>query len=142
DADEQAQNARNLLHDSGLTNDNVKVVQVVDPRGIYLIEAPDDLSEGDLSQELSVVPGFAGVVEHEELQLPAGTVAPDGTFIGGPGLDDAPSDDSGDSPSPSSWLATTTLAPSTIGTMMLLPNGNVLAEGSGVTNTWYQLTPA
>ena len=35
-----------------------------------------------------------------------------------------------------------TAAPVALGTMMLLPNGNVMAQAAGVTNTWYQLTPS
>jgi hypothetical protein len=39
----------------------------------------------------------------------------------------------------SSWTEITT--PQPLGTMMLLTNGVVLAEGSGVSNTWYKFKP-
>ena len=42
------------------------------------------------------------------------------------------------------WTQLTNQPTTPIGTMMLLPNGTVMAQGAGgdqVTNTWYQLTP-
>src|SRR5208282_2380495 len=39
------------------------------------------------------------------------------------------------------WTQLTNLAPSTIGTMLLLPDGTVMAQGGGITNTWFKLTP-
>jgi hypothetical protein len=39
------------------------------------------------------------------------------------------------------WTAFTNPAPQGIGTMMLLSDGSVLAQGAGVTNQWYKLTP-
>jgi hypothetical protein len=39
------------------------------------------------------------------------------------------------------WTALTNLAPEAIGTMMLLSDGTVMAEGNGQTNHWYNLTP-
>src|SRR5882757_2159419 len=44
----------------------------------------------------------------------------------------------------SNWTALTNLAPARIGTMMLLTDGTVMAQGGGggfVTNTWFRLTP-
>jgi hypothetical protein len=40
----------------------------------------------------------------------------------------------------SNWTAVTA-APSTIGTMMLLTDGTVIAQQAGITNTWFKLTP-
>src|SRR5262249_55224877 len=40
-----------------------------------------------------------------------------------------------------SWSTLTNLAPSSTGTMMLLTDGTVLAQQSGVSNGWYKLTP-
>jgi hypothetical protein len=39
------------------------------------------------------------------------------------------------------WSTLANLAPAGTGTMMLLPNGTVMAEGPGQTSTWYKLTP-
>src|SRR4051812_38852101 len=39
------------------------------------------------------------------------------------------------------WTAFTNLAPGGVGTMMLLSDGSVMAQGSGVSNSWYKLTP-
>ena len=39
------------------------------------------------------------------------------------------------------WTAAASLAPSGIGTMMLLSDGRVMAQGGGVTKQWYQLAP-
>ena len=39
------------------------------------------------------------------------------------------------------WTAMTNTAPAGLGTMILLTDGSVMAEGPGVTNTWYKLTP-
>src|SRR5262249_59621250 len=40
-----------------------------------------------------------------------------------------------------SWIPVANLAPSTIGTMMLLSDGTVMAQGGGQVNTWFKLTP-
>ena len=40
-----------------------------------------------------------------------------------------------------SWTRLAHAAPSMIGTMVLLSDGTVLAEGGGTVNTWYKLTP-
>jgi hypothetical protein len=39
------------------------------------------------------------------------------------------------------WTALSNLAPEAIGTMMLLSDGTVMAEGNGQTTHWYNLTP-
>ena len=39
------------------------------------------------------------------------------------------------------WTPLANPAPTGIGTMLLLSNGTVMAQGAGVTNTWYSLTP-
>ena len=39
------------------------------------------------------------------------------------------------------WTPLANPAPTGIGTMLLLSNGTVMAQGAGVTNTWYRLTP-
>src|SRR4051812_46319154 len=39
------------------------------------------------------------------------------------------------------WNAFTNLDPGGVGTMMLLSDGSVMAQGSGVSNAWYKLTP-
>ena len=41
----------------------------------------------------------------------------------------------------SNWTALTNLAPTSLGTMMLLTDGTVMAEGAGVNKSWYKLTP-
>jgi hypothetical protein len=40
------------------------------------------------------------------------------------------------------WGTLANLAPSSTGTMLLLSDGTVMAEGGGVTNTWNRLTPS
>lgn len=40
-----------------------------------------------------------------------------------------------------SWTGLTNRPAAGIGTMMLLPNGTVMAQGAGVSNTWYSLKP-
>src|SRR5262249_33220367 len=39
------------------------------------------------------------------------------------------------------WMPLVNHAPEAIGTMMLLPDGTVMAEGNGQTNHWYKLAP-
>src|SRR5438105_7209357 len=39
------------------------------------------------------------------------------------------------------WSALPNLAPTGIGTMMLLTDGTVMAQGGGVTSNWFRLTP-
>src|SRR5436190_18958927 len=39
------------------------------------------------------------------------------------------------------WTVLNSLAPARIGTMMLLPDGTVMAQGAGITNGWYRLKP-
>ena len=39
------------------------------------------------------------------------------------------------------WIALQNQAPGTVETMLLLPDGTVMAEGGGTTRTWYRLTP-
>jgi hypothetical protein len=41
----------------------------------------------------------------------------------------------------STWMPLAHVAPEAIGTMMLLPDGTVMAEGNGTTNHWYKLAP-
>src|SRR5207245_1057681 len=39
------------------------------------------------------------------------------------------------------WVAMNNTAPASLGTMMLLTDGSVMAQGAGVVKTWYKLTP-
>jgi len=39
------------------------------------------------------------------------------------------------------WTEVNNLPPDALGAMLLLPNGTVMAQETGVSNTWYQLTP-
>jgi hypothetical protein len=39
------------------------------------------------------------------------------------------------------WTALNSVAPQAIGTMMMLSDGTVMAQGAGQTNAWYKLTP-
>ena len=39
------------------------------------------------------------------------------------------------------WTQVTNFAPEAAGTMMLLSDGTVMAQGSGVTNHWFKLSP-
>ena len=39
------------------------------------------------------------------------------------------------------WTEVANRPPGFLGTMLLLPNGTIMAQKAGVTNTWYQLTP-
>jgi hypothetical protein len=39
------------------------------------------------------------------------------------------------------WTKLTNLAPESIGTMLLLSDGTVMAQGGGIANTWHKLTP-
>lgn len=39
------------------------------------------------------------------------------------------------------WTPLANLAPTNIGTMMLLSDGTVMAQGNGITNAWYKLSP-
>jgi hypothetical protein len=44
-------------------------------------------------------------------------------------------------PVPNTWTSLTNVAPDGIGTMMLLSDGTVMAQGGGTSNKWYRLTP-
>lgn len=40
------------------------------------------------------------------------------------------------------WTSLTNLAPGGLGTMMLTTDGSIMAQGGGVTNQWFKLTPS
>ena len=72
-----------------------------------------------------------------------------GTDPSNPGLDQGlPTQNDGTPPSVESdalsngtWTQMTNLPPTGLGTMMLLSDGRVMAQGGGTTNSWFQLVP-
>ncbi|HEY2414903.1 MAG TPA: autotransporter-associated beta strand repeat-containing protein [Pirellulaceae bacterium] len=130
---EQAIGEQQFLYDHGIQDMTVTEAQDLD--GTFLVQASNDATEDGLVAELQDLPGFAIVEEYDGRQTPSGTFDP------GPPLDGlvpAPDDDS--TPPPGSFN-TTSLAPASLGHMMLLSNGTVMVQGSGISKTWYQLAP-
>lgn len=122
-----------FLYDHGI--DDMRVVKAQDLDGTFIVQTSSDARENELAAELQDVPGFAAFEAYD------GSQAPTGTFDPGPPLDGlvpGPSDDS--TPPPGSFN-TTTLAPAALGHMILLSNGTVMVQGSGISSTWYQLAP-
>jgi len=131
--DDQAVGEQQFLYDHGIQN--VKAVEALDLDGTFIVQASSDATQDTLAAELQDLPGFAIVEQADESQAPTGTFEP------GPPLDGlvpAPADDS--TPPPGSFN-TTSVAPAALGHMILLSNGTVMAQGSGISKTWYQLTP-
>jgi hypothetical protein len=131
--EEQVQAGQAYLLEHGVND--VQIVAALDLEGTFLIETSEDATDESLRDELESVPGFAIAEEYLGLRAPSGTFEP------GPPIDDSPPGPTDDgTPPPATW-STATTAPTQIGTMMLASNGTVMAQGAGVTNTWFQLTP-
>src|SRR4029078_3435924 len=132
-SEEQVQAGQAYLQDHGVYD--IQIVAGLDLEGTFLVEAAEDTTDEALQEELQAVRGFAIAEEYEA----GGT--PSGTFEPGPALEDPPpGPPDGDTPPPATW-STATNAPTQIGTMMLSSDGTVMAQGSGVSNTWFKLTP-
>src|SRR5262249_55997568 len=113
---DQAAKGERPLHSAGVLDQDVQIVQAMDLSGPSPVRTPPEVTQQALTAELLHVPGFLFVTD----------------YPGGP---------SGEAPPPGTWTQETNLAPSTIGTMMLLSDGRVMAQGGGVTKAWYQLRP-
>jgi methionine-rich copper-binding protein CopC len=122
--------AKSLVHDAGLddADHNVQVLDVLGPDSLFLIQAPPAAAQPDVQAELLPLPGFRFVEPYEPL----------GATDAAAGARAAPG---APAPVPGTWTALAHAAPSGTGTMMLLPDGRVLAQGGGTAKTWYALTP-
>src|SRR5262249_9591655 len=134
-----------LLQANGLSESDVRVVTALDLTGAFTLETPADVTQETLTAELQQVPGFIFVSDTSDatVPVPSGSPAPmvpGGGFEAIPGPNDS-GGQSGDGPPAGVWSPGPILAPTTIGTMMLLSDGRVIAQGGGVTNAWYQLRP-
>src|SRR5262245_53299714 len=129
--EEQVQAGQTFLQDHGINN--IQIVAALDLEGTFLIETSEETSDEALQEELQPLPGFAIAEEYE----PQG--APSGTFDSGP-FEFLPGSSEPDAAPPASW-STATTAPASVGTMMLLSDGTVMAQGGGVSNTWSKFTP-
>ncbi len=58
---EQTQYGQNLLHASGVADQDARVVAALDLSGTFLVQAPPDVDQQTLSSELQAVPGFVFV---------------------------------------------------------------------------------
>jgi Bacterial pre-peptidase C-terminal domain/Bacterial Ig-like domain len=129
---------QNLLHAAGISDSDIFVVTAVDLSGTFDLLTPVTATQQSLTEKLQAVPGFLGVHENDAYLAPL-----EGSFgtISGPDDPDTAAS-SADAPAlaPGTW-SQTTIAPTTAGTMMLLSNGRVMAQGGGVSKAWYQLTP-
>ena len=129
---------QNLLHSAGISDEEIFVTSAVDLNGTFDLLTPAIATQDWLTEKLQAVPGFVGVHENQAYLTPL-----EGSFGTASGPDGDGSDAAADGApglAPGTW-SQTTIAPGAIGTMMLLPNGHVMAQGGGVTNAWYQLTP-
>src|SRR5262245_1508595 len=128
---DQLKYGQNLLAQAGVPDDEVAVVQALDFKGTYLLQTERETTRRELITELLGVPGFVfGTDAYPNLPF---------SFEPGPGPGD-PGEGSPDPALTGTWTQTT-LAPTSIGTMMLLSDGRVMAQGGGVTKSWYQLRP-
>ena len=125
---DQLKYGQNLLAQAGVPDDEVAVVQALDFKGTYLLQTERETTRRELITELLGVPGFVfGTDAYPNLPF---------SFEPGPGPGD-PGEGSPDPALTGTWTQTT-LAPTSIGTMMLLSDGRVMAQGGGVwvTGRW------
>jgi hypothetical protein len=64
--DEQAQYGRNLLHASGVADEDVRVVAALDLSGTFLLETPLDVTQWTVTAQLQGVPGFVFAQDYEQ----------------------------------------------------------------------------
>jgi hypothetical protein len=61
---EQTQHGQNLLHASGIADQNARVVAALDLSGTFLVQAPPEADQPTLTSELQAVPGFVFVQDY------------------------------------------------------------------------------
>jgi hypothetical protein len=72
---------------------------------------------------------------------PAADPSVPGLISPSPSSSPAPVSEPAPPPVSGTWTQVTAPPSGSVGTMFLLPNGDVMTEGPGTTNTWYELTP-
>src|SRR5262245_60748078 len=135
--DEQAHIGQVLLSSAGLSEQEVQVVGALDLTGTFILQTPPEATQHALDSKLEHIPGFLTVRDY----LSPMPFVPNGSFIVGPGPGDSGGSDPGSPPPSGTWTQGSSAAPATIGTMMLLSDGRVMAQAGGVTKVWYQLQP-
>jgi hypothetical protein len=64
--DEQTQNGQNLLHLSGIADQDVSAVKALDLSGSFVVQTPPNVTQATLTSELNAVPGFVFVQDFTE----------------------------------------------------------------------------
>src|SRR5947209_3305245 len=58
DLAEQTRLGQNLLHESGVTDQQAQVVEALDLSGTFVVQTPTDVEQSDVTDTLHAVPGF------------------------------------------------------------------------------------